>query len=103
IVAVTLVGVAFGGQWLMLASLGAFSLATGLAFPVQKQLMNDAIPEPRLRATLLSIESIVDRAVCAVAVLPLGGLVARGLFADILVVAGLATAAVALLVHAALR
>lgn len=103
VVSATLVGIAFGGQATLLVAMSCFSLAGGIAFPVQKQLMNDAIPEPRLRATLLSCESIVDRAVCAVAVLPLGGLVERGLFSETLMVAALGTGAFALAVHAALR
>lgn len=42
-----------------------FSFATGLSFPIQRKLMNDAIPDSEYRATLLSVESIVDRAVNA--------------------------------------
>jgi len=43
-----------------------FSLASGIAFPIQKQLINDALEgRNQFRATLLSLESIVDRAVCA--------------------------------------
>lgn len=55
-----------------------FSLATGLSFPVQRQLVNDAITDPRSRATLLSIESLIDRAVCALVIFALGGYLARG-------------------------
>ncbi len=44
-------------------SLCFFSFIIGLSYPIQKQLMNEAIPEPRLRASLLSTESIIDRAV----------------------------------------
>lgn len=57
-------GGTFGGYGVV-AMLALFSVVTGFAFPIQKQLMNDAIPEPRYRATLLSVESILDRAVCA--------------------------------------
>jgi MFS family permease len=42
-------------------ALALFSAAAGFAFPVQKQLMNTAIPDSSLRATLLSVESIIDR------------------------------------------
>lgn len=40
-----------------------FSFVIGISFPIQKQLMNQEIPEPRLRASLLSTESIIDRAI----------------------------------------
>lgn len=42
-----------------------FAWACGVAYPVQRKLLNDAIPEPSLRATLLSVESLVDRLVCS--------------------------------------
>lgn len=43
-----------------------FSIVTGLSYPIQKQVMNEAIPDPEYRATVLSIESLIDRAVTAV-------------------------------------
>ncbi|MEU0090535.1 MFS transporter [Kribbella sp. NPDC006257] len=58
--------------------LAVFSLASGLAFPVQRKLVNSAITEPARRATLLSVESLADRAVCALVVFILGGFLARG-------------------------
>lgn len=42
-----------------------FSIVTGLSYPIQKQVMNEAIPEPKYRATILSLESLIDRAVTA--------------------------------------
>ncbi len=42
-----------------------FSVATGLSYPIQKQVMNEAIPDPEYRATILSLESLIDRAVTA--------------------------------------
>ncbi|MBI3534334.1 MAG: MFS transporter [Deltaproteobacteria bacterium] len=48
-----------------LICLCTFSLAMGFAFPIQRQLLNDAIHDSSQRATILSIESIIDRAVCA--------------------------------------
>jgi MFS family permease len=39
----------------------AYSFAVGIAFPIQKQLLNDQITDSRYRATVLSVESIVDR------------------------------------------
>jgi len=55
-----------------------FALATGVSYPVQRRLLNDAIPDSRYRATFLSAESIVDRAVCALVALALGAYLARG-------------------------
>lgn len=43
-----------------------FSLASGVSYPIQKQLINDALEtKNKFRATLLSLESIIDRGVCA--------------------------------------
>lgn len=55
-----------------------FSVTAGMSFPVQKQPMNDAIPDSRYRATLLSTESIMDSAVCAVVAIALGASLAGG-------------------------
>ncbi|MEV0195864.1 MFS transporter [Nonomuraea sp. NPDC050691] len=55
-----------------------FSLASGLVFPVQRRLINTAITDSRHRATLLSLESLIDRSVCALVVLALGGYLSRG-------------------------
>lgn len=78
-------GMALAMQWLhfagiagTLASLALFSFVMGLSFPIQKQLMNDVIPDSRYRATLLSVESILDRAVNAWVALQVGVFVARG-------------------------
>lgn len=98
---VAVIGLA--GQAATLGALCVFSLAAGIAFPVQKQVLNDAIDDSRLRATLLSMESLVDRAVCAVAVLPLGYLVAKGQLDQTLIVCGLVASGVAVAVHALVR
>jgi len=42
-----------------------FAAACGLAYPIQRKLLNDAIPIAGLRATLLSVESLLDRLVCS--------------------------------------
>ncbi len=63
--AASIVFIPFVGQWGTLAVLGFFSLVTGLSYPIQRQVMNDAIPDPDFRATILSLESLVDRAVTA--------------------------------------
>ncbi len=55
-----------------LVALCLFSYVIGISFPIQRQLINEAIPEPRLRASLLSSESIIDRAVNSVVASSLG-------------------------------
>jgi hypothetical protein len=93
VISLSLAIVSYMGQMGTLLGFCLFSFAAGVAFPVQKQLLNDAITHSSTRATALSLESIIDRAVCALAVLPLGGLVARGRLNEIL----LTTAAAAIL------
>lgn len=61
----TLAVIPWTGMVGAVASLSLFSLFAGLSYPIQKQLMNDAIPDARYRATILSAESIVDRIVCS--------------------------------------
>lgn len=56
---------AHSGHWGCFWWLNVFSLLTGFAFPIQRQVMNEHIPDSRYRASLLSAESLVDRAVCA--------------------------------------
>ena len=70
--------VPFTGQVGTLVALCLFSLAAGLSFPVQRQLLNDWVPDARYRATLLSCESIIDRSVCAAVAAMAGGFLARG-------------------------
>jgi hypothetical protein len=65
-------------QILTIIALCLFSYVIGIAFPIQRQLINQAIPEPRLRASLLSSESIIDRAVNSVVAASLGVALASG-------------------------
>ena len=65
ILAFSLIAISFAAQPGTAIALCVFSGAVGLAFPVQRQLLNDVIPQSGYRATLLSMESIIDRAVCA--------------------------------------
>jgi hypothetical protein len=55
-----------------LIALCLFSYVIGISFPIQRQLINQAIPEPRLRASLLSSESIIDRGVNSIVASSLG-------------------------------
>lgn len=50
-------------KMITIVALCLFSYVIGISFPIQRQLINQAIPEPRLRASLLSSESIIDRGV----------------------------------------
>ena len=74
-----------------IACLCVFSFATGLSFPIQRTLINDAITDPQCRATVLSIESLIDRAVCALVVLVLGDYLATGRMNEFLVLAAIGT------------
>lgn len=76
--AATLAGTAVGGPWAVVGLLCAFAAITGFVYPVQRKLVNDAIPADAPRATLLSVESIVDRGVCAVAAVAAGAYLAAG-------------------------
>ena len=68
-----------------------FAAATGLAFPVQKLLVNSAIPPTPYRTTLLSLESVIDRGVCALAALAAGAFLAEGRLDALLLYAALGT------------
>lgn len=83
VIALSLVLIQGGSIWI---GLGMFSFATGASFPVQRQLINDAISDSRYRATVLSLESIIDRAVCAWVAGSLGSFVAGGGVGDFLLV-----------------
>jgi len=85
------------------AALIGFAAMTGVAGPVQKQFLNDVIDRPELRATILSVESLVDRLVCGIVVLPLGTLVADGRISFALVYAAIAVVSIQLLSHALIR
>lgn len=74
----TLAAMTLGGPWAVVALLCLFAAATGFAYPVQRKLVNDAIPANAPRATLLSVESIVDRAVCALAAIAVGAYLSAG-------------------------
>lgn len=101
--AASMVWLAFAGPASTIAALSVFSLVTGLSFPIQRQLLNDVIPDRRYRATLLSAESILDRAANAAAAAPLGLVLARGAVAPFLLGCAGATAALVALLFVPLR
>ncbi|WRZ70122.1 MFS transporter [Streptomyces sp. NBC_01257] len=88
----TLAGLTLGGPWAVVALLCLFAAATGFAYPVQRKLVNDAVPAHAPRATLLSVESIVDRAVCALAAVAAGAYLSAGRLDALLWHSALATA-----------
>lgn len=59
-------------KWVTVLMLCLFSWTVGLVFPIQKQLVNEAITHSKYRATLLSFESILDRGVCSAVAWALG-------------------------------
>jgi hypothetical protein len=103
VTAVTLSVIALSGVLGTLVALAVFSLATGFAYPIQRQLVTDTIPDARYRATLLSVESIVDRGVNAWVVAYLGGYVATGRIAELLHLAAGVTLIVMLALQIGIR
>ncbi|GAA3138313.1 MFS transporter [Streptomyces echinatus] len=101
--AVVLAGTALGGPWLVVALLCAFAAITGFVYPVQRKLINDAIPADAPRATLLSVESIVDRGVCALAAVAAGAYLAAGRLDALLWQSAAVTCVLIPVLHLALR
>ncbi len=99
ILGATLLLMPVAGSVMVIVLMCLVGLACGLAYPIQKQLFNDAILDSSYRATLMSVESIVDRAVNAVVAMFLGGVMAApgGLSQFLLIVGGLTVALVAVL------
>lgn len=99
----TLAGITLGGPWTVVALLCLFAAVTGFAYPIQRKLVNDAIPVHAPRATLLSVESIVDRGVCALAAVAAGAYLSAGQLDALLwhsaIVAGVVMVAVQLAVR----
>ncbi|MGW0765571.1 MFS transporter [Streptomyces sp. NPDC002676] len=101
--AAALAGTTVGGPWAVVGLLCAFAAITGFGYPVQRKLINDAIPKGAPRATLLSVESIVDRGVCAVAAVAAGAYLAAGRLDALLWQSAAATCVLMPVLHLALR
>lgn len=99
----TLAGAAIGGPWSVVVLLCVFAAITGFVYPVQRKLVNDAIPEDAPRATLLSVESIVDRGVCALAAVAVGAYLAADRLDALLWHSAAATCVLMLALHLVLR
>jgi len=88
VMAASMMALPFAGPFGTIFWLSVFSFATGLSFPIQRQLMNGSIPDSNYRATLLSVESIVDRAMNAVIAAMIGPALASGNLNAFLLVSG---------------
>ncbi|MBI4196826.1 MAG: MFS transporter [Deltaproteobacteria bacterium] len=70
--------IAAPGKYLSIVGFCLFCFFIGIVFPIQKQVINEAIPDSRFRATILSIESVFDRLGSAGLVSIAGSYAARG-------------------------
>jgi hypothetical protein len=84
VIAASLFFIPYHGQALTVAAFCLFSLSLGFTFPIQRQLLNDAITDPNYRASLLSVESILDRAASALLISFAGVYVGGGRVGDFL-------------------
>jgi MFS family permease len=62
LLALAMAGIPLANAAGTVALLAVLAYCAGVVFPLQRQLVNDAVPDSRYRATVLSVESIVDRA-----------------------------------------
>ena len=72
LMAFSLGNLSFAPQWGVLSLMFLFAFMTGLCFPLQKKLIQSQIDDNQVRASLLSLESLVDRGLCALILLPVG-------------------------------
>ncbi|WP_329375197.1 MFS transporter [Streptomyces sp. NBC_00664] len=98
IMALTLAATTLSGGLGTILWLCVFAAAAGLAYPVQRNLINAAIPPTPYRATLLSVESIIDRGVCALVALAVGAYLAADRLDALLVHAAAGTCLLLLVV-----
>ncbi|MFE0515461.1 MFS transporter [Streptomyces sp. NPDC058964] len=101
--AAALAGTTVGGPWTVAGLLCVFAALTGFCYPIQRKLINDAIPPGAPRATLLSVESIVDRGVCALAAVAAGAYLEAGRLDALLWQSTAATCVLIPVLHLALR
>ncbi|MEU6757133.1 MFS transporter [Streptomyces sp. NPDC046685] len=103
VMALTLAATTLSGGLGTILWLCVFAAAAGLAYPVQRNLINGAIPPTPYRATLLSVESIIDRGVCALVALAVGAYLAADRLDALLVHAAAATCLLLLVVGVVLK
>lgn len=103
LLSINIQGIYFNPKWATLFSLALFSYVIGISYPIQKKLINDAIPAPQMRASLLSVESIIDRGVNSWVATLLGPILLSGHLSYFLqksaVVAIFSTCLIALLIY----
>lgn len=102
-IALSFLGLSLFGQFGAAASFCLFAYLIGLAFPIQKELLNDAITESGYRATILSIESMVDRGLSAWCIALFAGMVGTGEISLMLNWAAFATLTFTLLLYVIFR
>lgn len=102
VMALSLAATTMAGAMATIGWLCVFAAATGLAYPVQRNLINAAIPQTPYRATLLSLESIIDRGVCALVALAVGAYLAADRLDALLVHAAVGTCLLLLVVSVVL-
>lgn len=83
--------IAIAGKFGAVAGFCLFAYLMGLVYPIQKQLMNDNLGDSSYRATLLSIESMTDRAASASVIALLSGWAGAGKTVILLNAAGIIT------------
>ncbi|MFD3330778.1 MFS transporter [Streptomyces sp. NPDC058701] len=101
--ALTLAATTLRGPVTAVVLLCVFAGTTGLVYPVQRKLLNDAIPKGAPRATLLSVESILDRGVCALAAIAAGEYLAADRLDALLWHSAVATCVLMAVLHPFLR
>lgn len=102
-IAASFFAIALTGKIGAIAGFCLFSYLMGIVYPVQKQLINDNIADPSRRATLLSIESMTDRAVSASVIALLSGYAGAGQTGILLIWTGVGTIVGMALLFAAVR
>ncbi|MBF0106774.1 MAG: MFS transporter [Deltaproteobacteria bacterium] len=78
LMALSFIMVCFSGQYGAVAGFCLFCFFIGVVSPIQQQLVNEAITDSRYRATLLSMESLVQRLLSAWVIAVMGGFVSAG-------------------------
>jgi MFS family permease len=102
-IALSFLGLSFSGKFGAAVGFSIFAYLIGLAFPIQKELLNNAITESGYRATILSIESMVDRGLSAWCISLFANMVGAGEISLMLNWAAIVTLATTLLLYLVFR
>ncbi len=82
------IGLGLANSYGSIVWLTLFAGFAGLAYPIQRQVMNEAIPDSNYRASILSAESVLDRAFCAAVAHQVGSYVQSNRMGSYLLMAG---------------